>query len=115
LWHLAGGPKFARVIRTDEKGSDVNLATYLLFDAFNKECGAAMIISNDSDLVEPIRLVRQHFGVRIVLSVPKNKPSAALMRHADLIRPIRTGVLKASQFDEILTDAHGSFSKPTAW
>ena len=31
-----GGPRFAQVIKTEEKGSDVNLATYLLADAFRR-------------------------------------------------------------------------------
>src|SRR6266540_5275919 len=42
------------VIKTEEKGSDVNLATYLLLDAFRQDCQAAVVISNDSDLKEPI-------------------------------------------------------------
>jgi hypothetical protein len=37
------------VIKTEEKGSDVNLATYLLLDAFKQDCEAAVVISNDSD------------------------------------------------------------------
>lgn len=43
---------------TEEKGSDVNLATYLLIDAFNQDYEQAVIISNDSDLAFPIRVVR---------------------------------------------------------
>ena len=50
------------VDKTEEKGSDVNLATYLLFDAFEGDYEAALIISNDSDLVEPISLVRDKLG-----------------------------------------------------
>ena len=110
-----GGPKYATVIRTNDKGSDVNLATHLLRDAFKKDCEAAMIISNDSDLAEPIRIVRQEFGLWIVLALPKKKPSATLMKHADQILRIREGALKVSQFPDALTDAHGAFSKPAKW
>ena len=110
-----GGPKYVTVINTEEKGSDVNLATSLLVDAFKKDCEAAMIISNDSDLIEPIRIVRKEFGVRIVLALPKKKPSVDLMKHADSILRIREGVLRASQFPNTLTDAHGTFSKPGKW
>ena len=38
------------VWRTEEKGSDVNLATHLLVDAFRGEYETAVVISNDSDL-----------------------------------------------------------------
>lgn len=110
-----GGPKFVRVLRTDEKGSDVNLATHLLLDAFKKDCQAALIISNDSDLVEPIRIVREQFSVRIVLAVPPKKPSVALLKQAHLIRHVRVGALKASQFSDTLTDSVGTFTKPATW
>jgi len=53
------GPKFVRVIKTEEKGSDVNLASHLLLDAFRNDASAAFVVSNDSDLLEPIRIVRQ--------------------------------------------------------
>ena len=39
-----------RVMKTEEKGSDVNLATHLLVDAFDDAFNIAVIISNDSDL-----------------------------------------------------------------
>jgi uncharacterized LabA/DUF88 family protein len=111
----AAGPRFVRVLRTDEKGSDVNLAPYLLLDAFRKDCQAALIISNDSDLVEPIRSVREQFGLKIVLAIPPKRPSVDLLKHADLVRNIRKGVLGASQFPDVLTDAAGTFSKPATW
>jgi hypothetical protein len=110
-----GGPKFVKVRRTDEKGSDVNLATYLLLDAFRKDCQAALVISNDSDLAEPIRLAREQFGLRIVLAVPPRKPSVTLMKLAHLIRRVRPGVLQASQFPDVLTDSVGTFRKPATW
>jgi hypothetical protein len=51
--------KFAKVIKTEEKGSDVNLATHLLHDAQMGRFDVAVVISNDSDLLEPIKIVRQ--------------------------------------------------------
>jgi hypothetical protein len=111
----SGGPKVVRVLRTDEKGSDVNFATYLLLDAFKKDCQAALIISNDSDLVEPIRIVRDQFGLRIVLAVPPKNPSVTLLKQAHLIRRVRQGVLQASQFPDELTDSVGTFRKPATW
>ena len=38
------------MIKTEEKGSDVNLATYLLVDAFRNDADAFAGVSNDSDL-----------------------------------------------------------------
>ena len=37
------------MIDTEEKGSDVNLSTYLLLGAFEGDYEQAVVISNDSD------------------------------------------------------------------
>ena len=64
MMHLAhpapGGPQTIEVIRTDEKGSDVNLASYLLVDGFERDYDIAVVVSNDSDLATPIQLVRRN-------------------------------------------------------
>lgn len=52
-------PVTIQVWHTQEKGSDVNIATYLLLDAIHKDCEMAIVISNDSDLREPIRIVQE--------------------------------------------------------
>jgi len=62
----ASGPKTVQVMKSEEKGSDVNIATYLLVDAFEDDYEAAVVISNDSDLAEPIRLVRQKFKKKVL-------------------------------------------------
>jgi len=38
---VPGGPTTVRVIKTEEKGSDVNLACHLLLDALRKDCDTA--------------------------------------------------------------------------
>ncbi|HDH03569.1 MAG TPA: NYN domain-containing protein [Actinobacteria bacterium] len=52
------GSRTVEVLKTEEKGSDVNLATYLLLDAFKKRCDTAVVMTNDSDLAEPVRIAR---------------------------------------------------------
>jgi uncharacterized LabA/DUF88 family protein len=75
---VPGGPVTVEVIKTEEKGSDVNLATYLLFDAFRKDCDTAVVISNDSDLKEPIELVQRELGVRVgVVNSPSGTPESS--------------------------------------
>src|SRR5664280_3088809 len=39
------GPRTVEVLKTEEKGSDVNLATYLLADAFRGDCQTAVVLS----------------------------------------------------------------------
>jgi hypothetical protein len=45
-----GKPAFAEVWTTEEKGSDVNLASHLLIDGFRARYDLAVVISNDGDL-----------------------------------------------------------------
>jgi uncharacterized LabA/DUF88 family protein len=98
LVSVTGQPqRYARVIKTEEKGSDVNLATHLLHDAHRGPFDVAVVISNDSDLLEPIRIVRRELGKRVGILNPHPKPSRALLPHIDFIKPIRAGALRAAQ------------------
>lgn len=110
--------KKVKVYKTEEKGSDVNLAVYLLDDCFSDDFDEAIVISNDSDLAHAIELVVKKYGklVRIVNPHPDIKISGDLIRAGtSYIRTINRKVLAASQFPPILTDAKGTFSKPSAW
>lgn len=106
---------FAKVIKTEEKGSDVNLATHLLLDAFNNDYELAVVVTNDSDLLEPIKVVTKQFRKPVGMLNPQRYPSVALKPHVLFIKQIRGGVLAKSQFPPVLTDAQGSFSKPAGW
>lgn len=113
----AAGPRTVEVIKTEEKGSDVNLATYLLVDAFREDAEAFAVVSNDSDLTEPIRIVRHELGMLVGLLNPQPRPSQRLMQCGpSFAKPIRAGVLRASQFPTTLTDPHGGVvHKPADW
>ena len=106
---------YVRVIKTEEKGSDVNLATHLLYDACRGDFECAAVVSKDSDLLEPIKIVREKLGLTVGLLNPGKKKSLALIPHVDFIKEIRRGVLMASQFPDELKDANGRFRKPSSW
>lgn len=112
----AGRYRPVRVMKTEEKGSDVNLATHLLIDAFDNLFDVAVVISNDSDLREPISLVRSRFGKKIVLFAPRStRISGALRPLADFIRQFGPNALAAAQFPAQLHDSVGTFQKPQGW
>ena len=112
---VAGPPTMVQVVKTEEKGSDVNLATYLLCDAFDSDYETAVVISNDSDLTTPIDIVRRKFGRDVVVLNPQRKQSTELKKVASSIQDIRAGALARSQFPPQLTDAHGIITKPALW
>jgi uncharacterized LabA/DUF88 family protein len=113
---LPGGPKLARVIKTEEKGSDVNIAAHMVNDGHKGRYEVAILISNDSDLVEPIRMVRNELRLPVgVLNPFITTPSFELRKHASFVKPIRKGVLAACQFPPTLEDRNGTLYKPPAW
>jgi len=112
---LAAGVQLVKVIRTDEKGSDVNLAAHMLQDAYRKDCDCAVIISDDSDLAEPLRIMTNELRLKVGVLTSHKRPSQALHQYATFFKRIRPHVLAASQFRPVLTDAVGTFHKPTSW
>ena len=107
--------RYERVIKTEEKGSDVNLAVHLLNDAYKKDYELAVMVTNDSDLLEPMRIVKQELNLPVGLVNPHKNPSFVLRQHANFIKQLRKGVLQASQFPATLTDTNGTFHKPLTW
>ena len=109
-------PTMVEVFKSEEKGTDVNLATHLVHDAHLNRFEAALVISNDSDLTEAIRLVKNEVGKVVGVYTPHaNRPSVQLRNTASFFREIKTTHLRNSQFPDTLTDARGSFSKPVGW
>lgn len=112
---LPNGPRFVGVIKTEEKGSDVNIATHMVHDGHLGLYDTAVILSNDSDLVEPVKIVRYDLHKRVGMLNPHKRPSHSLRQHVTFIKPIRQGVLRQCQFPPLMTDATGSFHKPLNW
>jgi len=111
-------PNRVNVLKTEEKGSDVNLASWLLTDCFNGHFDYAVVISNDSDLSTPIEIVTQQCKKQVKVINP-DKPkytSKKLVRvsTSNLIT-IHPWVYSKSQFPTTLTDAMGTFNKPPSW
>jgi NYN domain-containing protein len=108
-------PAYVRVVKTEEKGSDVNLATHLVNDGHNGDYEVGVIISNDSDLVEPVRIVTHELRLQVGILNPHQRRSRELSQYATFYKKIRPGVLAASQFPSIISDATGNFHKPPVW
>lgn len=108
-------PQRVYVDKTEEKGSDVNIASHLLRDAFRNEFEVAVLVTNDSDLAEPVRIVAQELKLPVGILNPHQFHSAQLKRLATFMKRIRQSDLIASQFPVVLTDGKGSFAKPAGW
>lgn len=113
-----GRAKTVKVKKTEEKGSDVALASMLLIDAMQGIADYFVVLSNDSDLVMPIRLVKEELGRNIgVLSPLDVKRSSNELRRLDLdlFRRVPVDVLADCQLPDSIEDQHGSVQRPKAW
>lgn len=110
-------PQRVQVHKAEEKGSDVNLATHLLIDSIECDFDDAVVISNDSDLALPIKMVVTKYGKTVILVNPgRSKTSKELIDAATSYRPsINKKVLRACQFPMSLVDSKGTFTKPPSW
>ena len=103
------------VVKTEEKGTDVKIAAHLLHDGHRGLYEGAVVISNDSDLAEPIKMVTNDLKLPVIVISPFKKNTLELARVASSRRQIREGVLRISQFPNMLTDSVGDFHKPASW
>ena len=82
-------PKKVWVDKTEEKGSDVNIAAHLLNDGFQGRYEVAVLVSNDSDLMEPVRIVRKEMNLPVGILNPHQHHSVALKPLATFMKRIR--------------------------
>lgn len=109
------GSRNVTVIKTEEKGSDVNLASCLLRDAYNRRMDCAVLITGDSDLLKPVQIIREELEMPVGVLNPQRRPCVVLKKHASFYKHLRPGKLRKAQFPDTLTDAEGTFHKPDRW
>ncbi len=110
---VQGFPRYVEICSTEEKGTDVNLASYLLVDGVDGDYEQAIVISNDADLALPIGMVRGklRFPVGIVNPGPKAHTPEELTKAATFVRRLRSTTLSACQFPRQLRDSTGVITK----
>ena len=92
-----------KVAIAEEKGSDVNLASHLINDGWKNLYDVAIVVSNDSDLIEPIRIVKEELNkpVGIICPFPKLAERIAAIPPS-FVRHVNESQLKKAQFPRVL-------------
>lgn len=104
------------VLKTEEKGSDVNLATHLLVDGFEGRFDCAIVISNDSDLMLPVKTVKQKLKKLVIILNPHGHNSIQLKKYSHVHKQIRANNLADAQFPNQISAANGDLiTKPATW
>lgn len=117
------GAGLVEVFRTDEKRTDVNLASLLLLDACAGDFDKALVISNDSDFAFPVHAVRQRLGLVIGVSCPIARPGRRAARPLVMAASFTSHItrrhtrrLRQSQFPNPVIDPTGRpIPKPSSW
>jgi uncharacterized LabA/DUF88 family protein len=101
----------------EEKMTDVNLATALLTDAFDDRFDTALVVSGDSDLAAPVRVVRERFPrKKVVVAFPPGRRSDQLRRLADAAFTIGEQKLRDSLLPLVIALPSGYIARrPTRW
>lgn len=104
---------WADVILTEEKGTDVNLAVHLLNDAWLDAYDCAVVVSNDSDLAEAMRLAKARKKLIGWMVTGNQHPSQVLAKIAHFRKQIRNSALASSQLPSPIPGT--MIHKPAKW
>ena len=114
---VSGLPAYVLIRDSEEKGSDVNLATRLLVDGFNGEYEQAVVASNDADFASAMRYVRDDLGLRVTLINPDPRTNSprVLAAAATYVKRLWKSHLRRSQLPDTLRNEVGFITKPPSW
>jgi uncharacterized LabA/DUF88 family protein len=128
LQYIGGqtNPIMVQVERTEEKGSDVNLAAMLVYHSCVKDFDEAIVISNDSDLALAIKLVTKDIKRSVIVVNPNRTLQARKYYNCRIsgelkkvttnyLNSINEKVLANSLFPLTLSDSVGTITKPSTW
>jgi hypothetical protein len=109
---LAG--TFATIATFEEKGSDVNMASWALADAYEGRADTVVLLTNDSDLAEPAHIL-QNRKTPVGVIVPASGLKANTVP-SDFTKTVRTQDLAKCQLPATIRTADGqTLHKPARW
>ena len=104
----------------EEKETDVNIATHIIYDCCKENISSIVLLSNDTDLKLPLWFARKKLKKRVVVITPTEIEEgviAPMEAHQDLQKISNKTIslteehLKNSQFSDVVSGV----SKPKSW
>ncbi len=103
-------------LRPEEKMTDVNIACDLLLDASDGSFDVALLVSGDSDLVPPIRAVRDRWPRKAIVAIfPPDRSSEALKKAAHGWLWLGEDKLRRSQLPDRVPVSGRFIERPREW
>lgn len=123
---LAAGYKFLarflkepiriKIIRPEEKRSDVNLASHLVRDACDQKFEMAAIITGDTDQFGAIQMVKRRGLMLAVINPGLRTPPRSIMQYNNINVRITNWHLENAQFSRtVFTSSGKQIHKPEGW
>jgi uncharacterized LabA/DUF88 family protein len=97
--------------------TDVSIATEMLLDASNNRFDKALLVSADSDLVPPIKAIRNKYPEKgIIVAFPPSRYSTDLQKTANASLYINRANLAQSRLPNNIKKADGFIlQRPLEW
>jgi uncharacterized LabA/DUF88 family protein len=111
-----GVDRLQTVFVYQEKKSDVSLASHLLMDGVEGWYDQAVLLTNDTDFVEPVRIVRERLHRDVIVVSPDREISGELRKTATAGFVLDRGLLFSCQLLNPVVDGDGrEIHKPPRW
>ena len=108
-------PEYVQVERIQEKRTDVALAAHMISDGYRNLYDSAVIISNDSDLIEAINIVRRLLKKKVGILSPAKTPNTDIIESATFYKQIRESALQRAQLPVEIIANGVIIRKPVEW
>ncbi|WP_419924909.1 NYN domain-containing protein [Candidatus Poriferisocius sp.] len=113
--YRSGKIKMARVVHTEEKGSDVSLGAHLVRGACHKNMDVALVFSNDSDLQTPATMAEGE-GIAVVTVNPHKQSEQPRRLLSGDKRTLKRKLLEQCQLPDPVIGVKGSkIHRPKEW
>ncbi|MBW1855589.1 MAG: NYN domain-containing protein [Deltaproteobacteria bacterium] len=107
----------ASFIAREEKQTDVNIAIYLFKEAYKNNYDTAFIMTNDTDLIPAIKMVKSEFpSKRLGILFPIDRSSIELKNVCHFWRAVQKKDLSKSQLpDQVELPSGVILTRPRSW
>lgn len=101
----------------NEKMTDVNIATTMLFDPTHNNFDVAILVSGDSDLTPPLKIIKQYYPQKMLLvAFPPDRHNNTIAAVAKASFLLGRAKLSQAQFDDSIILKNGyTLTKPKTW
>ena len=115
--------KTVKIFKPEEKETDVNIASHIVYDSCKENIDCIVLLSNDTDLKTPLKFVKYRLKKRVIIITPtqrlespgdpilSNKSHIELRKLSNVNLRIEEHHLKHSQFPDVVN----GISKPKSW